>query len=631
MSCSEPVFNQRTGDSTGLAIGIARVTRVPDAVIKQAAMRPGVVAVSASDHSITYNELDTRSSQLAVALVRVGVSRGSVVALCLKPSAAFVTCALAVMKAGAAYMPLDVSAPKARIELQLENAEAAVVMTTPRFRDHVASNAATVIEVTSDRRLASSPDASSFAMVSLVDSDLAYVIYTSGSTGTPKGVAVTHGNLANLVSWHLSAFDVTPADRASQVAALGFDAAVWEIWPYLACGATLCIGDEGLGRYPEALRDWLLAERVTIGFAATPIAERLLKLAWPAGTPLRLLLTGADVLHRRPRSGLPFRLINNYGPTECTVVASSGDVSPGTDDALPPIGTAIANTQVHVTAPDGSAAFAGTEGEIVIGGAGVARGYLKRPDLTADRFRPDPFSASPGARVYHTGDRGTYRADGKLAFVGRMDDQLKVRGYRIEPGEIEAVLNQHPQVRESAVVARAASDDKELLGYVAPQPGPVPTARSIRDFLVSRLPQHLIPARFVAIPSLPLNANGKVDRAALPVLGPTNLLQGETYVAPRTAAEERLAGIVAPLLGLEQVSVEDNFFMLGGHSLLGTQLIGRVREAFGIELLLRSVFEIPTIAELAAEIEALVLARIEAMDEAEAAALNRESNTGGDL
>ena len=302
------------------------------------------------------------------------------------------------------------------------------------------------------------------------------------------------------------------------------------------------------------------------------------------------------------------------------MVATSGTVPPTEHpDRLPTIGRPIDNVQIHILNENMQAVPMGDAGEIYIGGAGVARGYRNRPDLTAERFVGNPFSSDPNARLYKTGDLARYLADGQIAFLGRIDEQIKIRGFRIEPAEIVKILDEHPAVQASIVVAReVAPGDKRLVAYFVPAPKAHPTHTEMRNFLAGRLPEYLVPATFVKLEALPLNSSGKVDRSALPAPAAENTVRDNLFVGPRNPIEERLAAMLAPLLGLDQVSMEDNFFLLGGHSLLGTQLIARVRDAFGIELSLRSLFDAPTVSGLAVQIEALLVAKLEAMSEAEA-------------
>ncbi|PYT21859.1 MAG: non-ribosomal peptide synthetase, partial [Acidobacteria bacterium] len=407
----------------------------------------------------------------------------------------------------------------------------------------------------------------------------------------------------------------------SHVAGLGFDAAAWELWPYLATGASVHMADEVTRSSAELLRDFLLARKLTISFVPTPLAERMLTLEWPNQTPLRILLTGGDTLHHYPPVNLPFMLVNNYGPTECTVVATSAPVlSDKRSAALPHIGRAIANTEIYLLDEGLRPVPPGAPGEIHIGGAGLARGYRSRPDLTGEKFIPNPFSAEPGSRLYKTGDLGHLLPDGNIAFLGRVDDQIKIRGYRIEPNEIVSALDQHSDVRESLVVAREdGQGDKRLVAYVVLTPDSRTSAAALRDSLRQHLPEYMLPAAFVRLDAFPLTPHGKIDRAALPEPTVENTLGNDSVEAPVSPVEERLTGILKTLLSVEQVGVDDNFFQMGGHSLLGAQVIAHVRDAFGVEVSLRSLFDHPTVREMCAEIELLIFAKLEAIGGSEAA------------
>ena len=588
---------------------------VPHVVGARAAETPGAAAVVAADRVLTYQELDTRANHLAHELRALGVGPEVVVGLCVKSSPEMVVGALAILKAGGAYLPLDPAYPCDRLAFILSDARCPLLVTAGGVGDGLAARVERVVTLDLNAPRSATPPATD-----LRADNLAYVIYTSGSTGQPKGVEITHGGLLNLVFWHRRAFRVTPADRATQFAAVGFDAAVWELWPYLTAGASVAVPDEAIRNEPEAFRDWLLSQEITITFVPTPMAERMMALHWPAKVPLRLMLTGADTLHSYPSPDLPFLLVNNYGPTECTVVATSGLVLPEAHpDRLPTIGRPIDNTQIYILDEQSRRVPIGTPGELHIGGAGLARGYVNRPELTATKFMPNPFSAEPGARLYRTGDLARYLADGQIAFLGRIDDQLKIRGFRIEPGEIVTVLNEHPDVLESMVVARDVTlGDKRLVAYLVPASGTQPTHSGLETFLRARLPEYMVPAIFVRLDVLPLNPNGKVDRNALPAPIPANTIRDDGFLGPRTLVEKRVMEIVAPLLGLEHVSVEDNFFLVGGHSLLVTQIIARIRDTFGVELRLRSLFDAPTVAKLSAEVERLLVEKLEAMTEDEA-------------
>ena len=592
---------------------------VQQLMTERAAAAPGAVALVAGAEVLTYEQLEIRANRLAHHLRTLGVSSDAIVGICFHRSIEFVVAALAVLKADGAYLPLDPDSPAERLTFMLQDAGARAVVTAGRKAAELAANRGCVVSLDADdARIASQP--SSPPPCKVTASHLAYVIYTSGSTGRPKGVAITHRSLLNLIYWHQRAFAVTSADRATQLANPGFDAAVWELWPHLAAGATVCFPNETTRSNPEMLRDWLVTQRITVSFVPTALAERLVFLEWPLETRLRVLLTGGDTLHCYPSSALPFSLVNNYGPTECTVVTTSGRVLPPGQplEALPSIGRPIDNVQVYILNERLMPVAVGTPGELYIGGLGVAREYLHHPELTVERFIPRPGVNVPDDCLYKTGDLARYLPDGQIAFLGRVDDQIKIRGYRIEPDEVVKALNGHPAVACNVVVAREDSPgEKYLVAYVVAAPAAELAADGLRDFLKSRLPDHMIPAAFVRLESLPLTPNGKVDRTALPPPSASNTVRNKSGAVPRTIVEERLAEILAGLLGLEQVDVNDNFFLLGGHSLLGTQVIGRVRDAFGVELPLRTLFEHPTVSGMSAEIDRLIYSKLEAMSEEE--------------
>jgi amino acid adenylation domain-containing protein len=578
---------------------------IPRLVSRYSALRPEAVAVRSGSEVLTYAELDQRANRLARFLVSEGVTTDTPVGLHFKRSLGFVIAALAVLKAGGAYVPLDSSNPVDRILFMVRDSQIPMVLTGSRvnlqlatssdsFRIHLVEDAGITEDTGSDVCAEISPD------------DLAYIIYTSGSTGHPKGVEITHRGLANLVRWYQDVFSVTSADRASQVANLGFDATVWEIWPYLAAGASLNLADDLTCKDAVALRDWILVNDITISFVPTPIAERMLLLEWPSSTALRALLTGGDKLHHCPQPGLPFSVYNNYGPTESTVVATSGLVAPTADRSIEPsIGRPIDNTQIHILDENRNPASPGTVGEIYIGGASIARGYRNRPELNSTRFISDGFSEIKGARLYRTGDLGCYLPNGEIAFRGRVDDQIKLRGYRIEPNEIVVTLSHHPSVEASAVaLCDGALGAQQLVAYVVMANGSRVTGTELREFLRTQLPEYMIPSSFITVDNLPLTPNGKIDRKKLSCATAATLLP-EGFVAPATPTQEKLLAIITSLLRARDISTNDNFFLIGGHSLLGAQLIAKVKETFGVELSLLKLFENGTVDEMAAEIERL--------------------------
>jgi amino acid adenylation domain-containing protein len=575
-------------------------------VAEQAQANPGGLALASSSQTLTYGELEIRANQLSHHLLSLGVGPEVLVGLCIERGPAMAVAALAIFKAGGAYVPLDPEYPSDRLRFMLDDASAPVLITQREIDRRIGKGRWQVLDIDEDAaRITEYPN--TVPAVAISNDNLAYVIYTSGSTGRPKGVQITHGNLLNLISWHNRAFAISAADRASQLSSVAFDAAVWEVWPNLVAGSSIHFPDEATRVSTEPLRDWLVKQRITVSFAATPLAESLIALDWPRESALRILLTGGDTLHHYPPADLPFEFVNNYGPTECTVVATSGTVLPNPRPGGPPtIGRPIDNLQVFILDEHLRQVPTGAVGELHVGGASLARGYLNRPDLDAERFIPNPFSQVSGARLYKTGDLARALADGEIAFVGRIDEQIKIRGYRIEPDEIATVLDQYSGIKASVVVARGENGDKRLVAYVVAAPDAELTHSALQDFLKQFLPDYMVPAAFVRVPSLPLTSSGKIDRVALPAPEPENTVGDQMFIAPRTPVEERMVTILSDLLGIGRVSVNDNFFFLGGHSLLGTQLIARTRDFFGVELPLRTVFDCPTAAELSAVIEQML-------------------------
>ncbi|MBV9706298.1 MAG: amino acid adenylation domain-containing protein [Chloroflexi bacterium] len=874
---------------------------VPELVAAQAATMPDKVALIVGDRMLNYGELNRQANQLAYHLQMLGVQRDVLVGLCVERSLDMVVGLLGILKAGGAYVPLDPAYPPERLAFMLADAQISVLITQQHLTTRLPTDGVRMVCLDSDEAILAKQSEADPVPSPMV-TDLAYVIYTSGSTGQPKGVEITHDSLLNLVFWHHHAFSVTPNDRATQVASMAFDALGWELWPYLTIGASVYLPDEDTRVAPVLLRDWLVENSITITFLPTLLAEHVMALEWPPTTSLRLLLTGADTLHHYPAPTLPFAVVNNYGPTEATVVSTSGRVFPTTHPAIPPsIGYPIANTQVYILDEHLHQVPVGEPGELYIGGVGLAKGYLNRPALTAEKFIAHPFSDDPSARLYRTGDLARYLPDGQVAFMGRTDHQVKIRGFRVELGEIETVLHQHPAVHQAVVTVREdVSGEKRLVAYVVtgqqvysteqhlfelpnhlqvfhqnrsetqwlydeifvdqsylkhgvtlvdgdcvfdvganiglftlfvhqrcphaqmyafePIPPIFETLRNnvalyglnthlfqcglssetkeavftyypsfsamsgayadvqedeevtkatlrnqsellalhsdellvdrfrnetficrlktlsnvirenniqcidllkvdvekseldvlngiqqedwpkikqivvevhdrdgrlaqivdllkkhdyhlvveqaallthtglyniyalrsallrsvstegqentscltpllskysvsvaeLQSFLQAQLPDYMVPAAFVQLDALPMTANGKVDRAALPAPSAVNTVLHGDSVAPSTPIEEQLTEIMAALLGLERIGVEDNFFLLGGHSLLGTQVIMRVADIFSVDLSLRSLFEAPTVRELSAEIEQLILAKVKMMSETEA-------------
>ncbi|HEX4694086.1 non-ribosomal peptide synthetase [Sphingomonas sp.] len=582
-----------------------------DAITRVARAHPDRTALIAPCGTLSYGELLDRADRVAAWLRTKGVGAESLVGICMERSFDQLTVALGIWKAGGAYLPLDPSWPDGRLRMIVEDAACAVVVGRNEVVERLAGVDTPVVALDWNTLPAAEE-----ASATPVDAEgLAYVIYTSGTTGKPKGVEVSHGNLAHLIAWHNHAFGVTADDRGSHLAGLGFDASIWEVWPYLCAGASVVLAPDEVRTSDTKLRAWLIVQGVTVAFVPTALAQELIRDDWASGAKLRYLLTGADRLLGRPRAGLPFALVNNYGPTECTVVAASEVVPPeAVEKGIPAIGRPIGATTIHILGAEGQPVATGEQGEIFIGGPSVARGYRHLPAMTAEKF-----VTIAGERCYRTGDRGSWRPDGQIAFHGRVDDQAKVRGHRVEPEETAHVLREHPAVRAAAVIAAPAADGSDMLvGYVVASD--TVTAEDLRDHLANTLPEYMIPSAFVRIDALPLTANGKLDKKALPEPSDDNALASAGFATAQTAAEERLVEILTAVLGRGNVGIDDNFFLLGGHSLLGTQVVLRAGEAFGIDLTLRDLFQAPTIRQLAARIEEIFLRMIDEMSDDEAQA-----------
>jgi amino acid adenylation domain-containing protein len=569
---------------------------------ERAALVPGALAVAGPEGSLTYGEMERRANRLAHRLRRLGVGPESVVALLLERSPTLAVAALATLKSGGAYLPVDPAYPVERVLYMLRDADVSALLGSSATLAALPEIPLTGGHVL-DLDVESFPDESAEPPRVEVEPDgLAYVIYTSGSTGAPKGTEMRHRGLSNLADWHCRTYELTPADRSALVAGPGFDASVWELWPALSAGASLHVPPPGVVQSPADLTVWLAERRITVAFLPTPLAEAVLTEPLLEGLALRTLLTGGDRLRRRPPLDLPFVLVNHYGPTESTVVATAGRVEPA-GERPPDLGQPIANARVVLLDRGLGPVPVGVPGELCLAGHGLARGYRGRPELTAERFVPDPFG-QPGDRLYRTGDLARRLPGGEIEFLGRIDHQVKIRGFRIELGEIETALVRHPAVREATVLTRADSGGgTQLLAYVAARPEEAPAARDLRQFLMKTLPDYMIPSAFVVLDALPLTAHGKVDRKALP-MPESPRSDAEAFVGPRTPVEEKLAAIWSEILGVERIGARDDFFLLGGHSLSATRILSRVRDSLGVNLSLAVVFETPTVQGMAAAVSA---------------------------
>jgi len=566
---------------------------------EQAKKTPAAIALVDNKMRITYSDLNVRANRLAHHLRRLGVGPDVLVGICVERSIEMVVALLGILKAGGAYVPLDPHYPQARLAFILADAGIKVLVTENSLNELLPAHEARLVRLDIDGELiAGESDESIDSHVMM--SNLAYVIYTSGSTGRPKGVLVEHRGLSNLAEAQRLVFKVEAGQRALQFSSLSFDASIFEIVMALRSGATLYLGDlnsllpgPGLSRYlhDHAITNVTLPPSVLSALAVEPLPD--LRTITVAGEACSVELINRWAEGRR--------FFNAYGPTETTVWATTARCTVESQSAT--IGHPISNTTTYLLDEYLRPVPVGVQGELHIAGAGIARGYLNSPELTAERFVPLPFGKEMGVRMYRTGDAARYRSDGQIEFLGRMDQQVKVRGFRIEPGEIEARLQQHPKVRDSVVIVREdVPGNKRIVAYVVPHSGASLTAGELRDQLKMQVPDYMMPAAFVMLDALPSMPNGKVDRLALPA--PEVFRNEPATAAPLTTVEQMLSEIWLGTLSLEAVGLHDNFFEIGGHSLLATRTMARICDVFKVELPLQCLFETPTIAALAARIEA---------------------------
>ncbi|NEO97699.1 MAG: amino acid adenylation domain-containing protein [Symploca sp. SIO2E9] len=563
---------------------------------QQVELTPEAIALVFEQQQITYRQLNKRANQLGHYLQRLGVKPDVLVGICMERSLNTIVAILAILKAGGAYLPLDPNYPQSRLSFMLEDAQVSLLLTQEKLLSKLPPISAKVIEIESNSPLTAA-ESQDNPVSGVNRTNLAYVIYTSGSTGQPKGVLVPHQGLGNLALVQIEQFKVNSNSRILQFASLSFDASVFEIVMALCTGARLCLAtQESLLPGPDLLEQ-LRQYKIT---HVTLPPSALAAMAFEKLPDLEVMVVAGEAisveLAQQWSDGINF--FNAYGPTESTVCATIAPYVRGSGKL--PIGRPIANTQIYLLDEHLQAVPIGVPGELYIGSVGLARGYLNRQQLTAQRFIANPFSSEPTARLYKTGDLGRYLADGNIEYLGRIDHQVKIRGFRIELGEIEAVLTQHPALEQAIVIAREDNPaNKSLVAYLVSNSPEVPTNRELHHFLQDKLPNYMVPNAFVILEVLPLTPNGKVDRYALPVPDSYSLILSNNYVAPSNATEEILVAIWSQLLGVEKVGIHDNFFELGGHSLLAAQVISRSQQALSVEITPQSLFENPTIATLA--------------------------------
>lgn len=584
---------------------------------EQVEKTPDAVAVVFEEQHLTYRELNQRANQLAHYLQKLGVESEALVGICVERSLEMVIGILGILKAGGAYIPLDPSYPQQRLAFMLENSQIQVLLSQQNLVAQLGDYAAKVICLDTDwEKIAQ--ESQENRLTDLSSHNLAYVIYTSGSTGIPKGVLIQHSNVVRLLAATQAWFEFNSNDVWTLFHSYAFDFSVWEIWGALLYGGRLVVVPYWVSRSPEEFYKLLSTQGVTV-LNQTPSAFYQLIQADAVlqqhSLNLRFVIFGGEALvlqslkpwFERHGDRSP-QLVNMYGITETTVHVTYRRLTQ--EDVMQSLGSVIGrpipDLQVYLLDQNQQLLPIGVVGEMYVGGAGIARGYLNQPELTTQRFISNPFSCKPDARLYKTGDLARYLPSGELEYIGRIDNQVKIRGFRIELGEIETAINQHPSVSTSVVVVRQDESANQIVAYITLDPEQIVTIAELRRFLESKLPNYMVPTAIVVLEALPLTPNGKIDRRALPAPNLTQLISESNFVAPATPVEEMLAGVWAKVLGLEKVGVNDNFFDLGGHSLLATRVISQIRQVFEVEIPLRRLFELPTLSELAKEIQTAI-------------------------
>jgi amino acid adenylation domain-containing protein len=579
---------------------------------EQVERTPDAAAVVFESQKLTYRELNQRANQLAHYLIRLGVEPEQLVGIFMARSLEMVVAVLGILKAGAAYVPLDPESPKERLVFFLQDTKISIVVTQQPLIERLPSGEAHPMCLDPDW-VTLRQERTENPIFRGTPTRLAYVTYTSGSTGQPKGVMIEHKSLVNYLHWVNSCLFSDDIGTVPMTTEITFDACLKQLFAPLLCGKQVWLVPRGLVMQPSALLEEI-RRNVRVGLNCVPslwaaILNEIDSIqAMTLAKTLKCVFLGGERLSEelvtKSFAALPaLKIWNLYGPTETTANASNGRIA---SSGKVTIGNPVSNTEIYLLDNQLQPVPVGVTGEVYIGGVGLARGYLNGPELTAEKFIASPVSSLPGERLYRTGDLARYVSDGNIEFLGRIDHQVKIRGFRIELGEIESALSQHPSVHEDVVLAREdVVGDKRLVAYIVSNQQPAPSTDNLYSFLKQKLPDYMIPSAFVFLDALPLTSNGKVDRQALPPPGPSRRELETAFVVPRTPTEDLLAKAWAELLKLEKVGIHDNFFDLGGHSLLAMQVISRLRSAVNLDVPLRSLFENPTIAGLAELIDAL--------------------------
>jgi len=585
----------------------------------QAAARPQSVALIADNLVLTYEALNARANRLARFLRKSGVGPETIVGVLMARSADLIIALMAILKSGGAYLPLDSGLPSDRIAYMVEDSNASLILTTQGYASKLRTGSTQTVVLEEHADAIAGENAEDLTAAARPDG-LAYVIYTSGSTGKPKGVMIEHGSMINFIKAAMSEYCIGPADRILQFAAINFDTSVEEIYPCLCGGGTLVLRDDAMLTSMAAFAEAVQRFGITVLDLPTvfwhELALSLDKGEISIPQCVRQVIIGGEkanieALKRwRRHVDNSVRLLNTYGPTETTVVATVCDLSRQTHELDSELGVSIgrplANVRCYVLDRYRQPVPIGIPGELHIGGSALARGYLNKPDLTQTAFIPDPFRGEPG-RLYKTGDMVRLMGDGHLVFVGRSDNQIKIRGYRIEIGEIETCLEEHPQIDHAVVTDFADKNgQKRLVAYIVPKHRRTPAFDEIREYLKKNLPDYMVPSIFEVLETLPLTANGKIDLKSLPVPGTGALGAERKITTPRNDTEAALIAIWKTILDVQEIDVFDNFFDIGGHSLLIARLTPRIKERLRVDISFRQFFETPTVAELAKVAEAMI-------------------------